>query len=170
MNFIGYFTNLNQSQRMVLGIAASLLVFTIFSHNPFSGYVTSLETTRSVSVQLNPCTEADKASHREFEQWFFSDESRHSGYEFQIKDAGGVDAFVNIRVANCHILKPGLYNVGRTVNQLQTEVIPLSLSEWRSKSPIFYWTGNILNLGFIVFSVLTIAAIFIGFVLRPTNS
>lgn len=164
MPFNEYLNKFNQAQRIIAGIIFSVVVISIFVHNPMSGYTT--ESYYSFERRLPPCPDEAKRKYREFLTDFYQSDFGKDSRRYAER-YGGVSKEIDEKVARCHLLAPNVPTDGASVPDQEAFSLPFNL--WRSNAPLIDWFGLVLN--FIYSIVITIIlGVFFIFVVFARSS
>lgn len=153
---------LNQAQRLIVGIAASICVLVILAHNPISGYdISAYET---IVHSLESCGEKDREDLR---QSLISTYKEDSDLRKEAELAGGVAEVIERRLSHCYLVAPGYPIEILDPRTSETVSVLMPIWEWSSSSPLIHQFGSLATTVYIIFFVIFVAAIFVIFVFAP---
>jgi len=117
----------NLLQKIIASAFISLVVISIFLHNPTSGYITEKTNPLYESgVHRVPCTQREKDAFRA--DW---EQIRENGILIT-NDEADTQAYIDSSVEAC--------------TQSVSYIITAPFSEWRSNEPIIFWFSFLSNL------------------------
>jgi hypothetical protein len=156
---------LNQSQKLVIGICTSLLVLLFFSHNPFQGYQTKTEHLYYINRELPPCDKIELNKYRQFLADFYTNrDPQDSLAKLLIEKAGSFDSYIDSRASKCHMIQPGLPTDSKFNKELKTKTTKISILNWYSLNPTIKFFASLRNFMFSLLSVISIGSVFVLFV------